>query len=237
MMDKTRSFRSSPYEWRWRHIVIYAGALGWWAGLIGQILWNVLGAVTKWDGELREDTASVSLRECLQGGLTVGWNATNCVDSAQSLATFTLVSGCLSIWWNPCLATKLHGRPGRMVGLSEFYKLQGILALCRLLAWYALGRGKELHLDMSTFNGIHATMLALNMVVGSLRLPMQIFRMLMFLAGLHYISSNGSHRHNSDSQFPRQSRAAARSRAHINAASICPAYAHHAPLDPVQFSR
>ncbi|MCJ1249952.1 hypothetical protein MMC30_007178 [Trapelia coarctata] len=165
MMDKTRSFHSLPYEWRWRHIIVYAGALGWWAGLLGQILWNVLGAVAKRDGELREDTASESLRECLQRGLSVGWNATNCVESAQSLATVTLVSGLLSIWWNPCLATKLHGRPGRMVGLSEFYKLQGIVALSRLSVWYALGRSKDLQLDLSTFNAIHATMVALNLVV------------------------------------------------------------------------
>lgn len=144
---------------------MYTGAFGWWGGLLGQILWNVLGAVAKRDEELREEHVSGSLRECLQRGLNIGWNATNCVDSAQSLATLTLVSGFLSIWWNPCLAAKLHGRPGRMIGLSEFYKLQIILGLSRLLAWYALGRGKESHLDLSTFNAIHATMLALNLVV------------------------------------------------------------------------
>lgn len=52
-----------------------------------------------------------------------------------------------------------------MVGLSEFHKLQGILALSRLLAWYAVREGKGSHLDLSTFNAIHATMLVLNLVV------------------------------------------------------------------------
>ena len=168
MMDKTRSFRSSPYEWKWRHIIVYAGAFGWWVGLLGQIYWNFLGVVAKRGGELREDMASGSLKGCLQRGLSIGWNGTDCVDSAQSLATLTLVSGLLTIWWNPCLASKLHGRPGRMVGLSEFYRLQVILALCRLLAWYALRRGKDLHLDLSAFNGSHGIMLALNITVCSL---------------------------------------------------------------------
>jgi hypothetical protein len=165
MMDKTRHFRSSPYEWKWRHIVVYAGAFGWWAGLLGQILWNVLGAVAKRDGELREDNTSVSLRQCLQSGVSIGWKAIDCVESAESLATFSLISGLFSIWWNPCLASKLHGRPGRMVGLSEFHKLQGILALSRLLAWYAVREGKGSYLDLSIFHAIHATMFVLNLVV------------------------------------------------------------------------
>lgn len=61
---------------------------------------------------------------------------------------------------------------------------------------------------------------------------LQRFRMLMFLAGLCYIVSNGSHRHDPDGQFPRQSRAATGSQAYTR-----PAYFHHASVDPIEFPR
>ncbi|MCJ1395938.1 hypothetical protein MMC18_008824 [Xylographa bjoerkii] len=165
MMDKSRSAQQNQYRWNWRHVVVHAGGFGWLLGLMGQISWNSLGAMTKFEGELQDHTTSVLLQNCIQQTLGLGWNALECTKFVEPLATVSLVLGFVSIWWNPRLSSKINGKLGRLVGLNEFYKLQGILNLTRLLAWYSIGRNHGFRLDSSTTKAVHAIMLVFNLVV------------------------------------------------------------------------
>jgi hypothetical protein len=142
--------------------VLYAGALGWWVGLVGQVLWNALGALEMpLDGPGSVDTTG-SATACIVEGLRTRHVSPGCAEAVSTLATTTMVAGLLSLWWNPCQASKLHGVSGQIVGLTEFYKLQGIVAAARFFAWYML---KNHHLDRSITQATHAIMLVLNLVV------------------------------------------------------------------------
>lgn len=76
-----------------------------------------------------------------------------------------LALGFLTIWWNPCLVSKLRGTTGRMLGLIEYYKLQGILNVTRLLVWYSLGEDRGLVLDSGATKAVHAIMLVFNLII------------------------------------------------------------------------
>ncbi|MCJ1434918.1 hypothetical protein MMC27_004288 [Xylographa pallens] len=160
MMDKSRSAKRSQYTWSWRHIVVHAGGAGWLLGLMGQILWNALSASANVDGDSPDDTVPILLQNWLQQ-----ITGADCTNLAEPLASVSLVLGFLSIWWNPRLSNKMSGQVGRLIGLSEFYKLQGILNLTRLLAWYSIGKDHGLYLDSSTTKAVHAIMLVFNLVV------------------------------------------------------------------------
>ncbi|MCJ1379395.1 hypothetical protein MMC17_002496 [Xylographa soralifera] len=168
MMDQSRDARPSQYGWNWRHIVSHVGGSGWLLGLMGQILWNALGTLANFEGDLRDDTFPTMLQNFIQQTLGLGWNAPKCINLAELLATVSLVLGFLSIWWNPRLSNRISGQMGRLVGLTEFYKLQGILNLTRLLAWYSVGKDHGFHLDSSTTRAVHAIMLVFNIVVSSI---------------------------------------------------------------------
>ncbi|MCJ1319952.1 hypothetical protein MMC15_005288 [Xylographa vitiligo] len=164
-MDRSRGAKRSQYRWNWRHIVAHAGGSGWLLGLMGQVLWNASGASANLEGDSRDDTVSILLQNFLQRTFGLGWNATKWTNLDKPLASVSLVLGVLSIWWNPRLSNKISGQVGRLIGLSEFYKLQGIINLTRLLAWYSIGKDHGFHLDASTTKAIHATMLIFNLVV------------------------------------------------------------------------
>ena len=165
MMDKSRDTKGSQYRWNWRQIVTHAGGSGWLLGLMGQILWNALGASANFEGDSGDDTVPILLQNWLQPIYGLGGNGAKGTNLAEPLASASLVLGFLSIWWNPKLSKKISRQSGRLIGLSEFYKLQGILNLTRLLAWYSIGKDHGFHLDYSTTKAVHAIMLVFNLVV------------------------------------------------------------------------
>ncbi|MCJ1398320.1 hypothetical protein MMC11_001518 [Xylographa trunciseda] len=165
MMDKTRVSKYKEYRGSWRHVVVRAGGLGWLLGLVGQMLWNALGSMAGFEGGPRDNIITVLLRRCIQYTRRAGWDAAELTNFAKTLATVSLFLAFLSIWWNPRLSSKIRGKPGRLIGLSEFYKLQGILNLTRLLAWYSVGKDLGFRLDSSTTKAVHTIMLVFNLVV------------------------------------------------------------------------
>ena len=165
MMDQSRATQRSRYRWDWRTIVAHTGGLGWLLGLIGQLWWNALGALADFEGELRDHSIPIPLQIGLQQTLGVDWTSSKYANRVEPLASVSLVLGVLSIWWNPKLSKKISGQTGRLVGLREFYRLQGILHLTRLLAWYSVGGDHGFHLDSSATKAVHAMMLIFNFVV------------------------------------------------------------------------
>lgn len=159
-LDNTRA-GVLRYRWRRGHAFVYAGAVAWWASLVGQLLWHTLGATAEISiAPSLEDDAG-SLLQCFQQLTRIGRVSSTCSTRAYPIAAVSLLLGLLSIWWNPLQARKLHGVPGRMLGLREFYKLQGIVNVLRILSAYSLGED----LDRNTVKAAHAIMLVVNLVV------------------------------------------------------------------------
>jgi hypothetical protein len=165
LMERSRSRPLARRVWTWKHFVVYAGALAWWLGLAGQVLWNGFGALAvlgEGDSESREGMA---LLRCLLRGVTTGGVDPGCREAVFPFASMSLLLGILALWWNPCQSARLRGSPGRVRGLGEYYRLQAILIGSRILVWFVLGRDRDPKLDASMVRAIHATMLMTNLVV------------------------------------------------------------------------
>ena len=167
MMERTRGTTIMQTRWDWRYIVVYAGALSWWASFIGQMLWDAMGAMATSSDGLGEVNDVCSLMCCLRKGVQEQMVDQSCVEASQPLASLALVLGFLSIWWNPRLSSKLRGPKGRMVGLSDFYKLQFINMGIRSAALYLLQHRTTSPLDQQFAKASHAIMFVFTFAVSS----------------------------------------------------------------------
>ncbi|KAI9758824.1 MAG: hypothetical protein M1835_000527, partial [Candelina submexicana] len=163
MMEKTRgsTSRFDLSRWGWRDAVVLVGALAWWASSVGQVLWNVMGATIRLDdtdGLHAEDT-EVKIRACLDQLLQRLATEKSCVSEITPVARICLLLGMVSIWWNNRLSEKVRGTGGRMVGLSEYYKLQIVVLATRVVAWWALQNAGRIGMSPVALKGAHGFML------------------------------------------------------------------------------
>ncbi|MCJ1358285.1 MAG: hypothetical protein MMC33_008284 [Icmadophila ericetorum] len=158
MMDKSRGGITARDTWSWRLPVVYSGALGWWTSLLGQVLWNVMGALVKPDDGL-QNPSIITLSDCVRNGVQNKCTEPVCVAMGERIASGSLILGLFCIWWNPRLSYKIKGRKGRVVGWAEYYKLQVIILLARLVALYMLGDLGGFQLDQKTTTAGHAVMM------------------------------------------------------------------------------
>ncbi|KAL9108541.1 MAG: hypothetical protein Q9187_008284, partial [Circinaria calcarea] len=165
MMERTRGGVGSQQKVDWRHVVVYLGSIGWWAGLIGGILWDAFGTITVPNDGLRDSDETPSVLRCLQDSLKDGGVGHHCIDTIQPIANWALAISILSFWWNPCLWMKIQGRGGRMVGLSEYYKLHGLLLATRLVVIYTLRDSTGSQLSHQSLKAIHAFMVVFALVM------------------------------------------------------------------------
>ena len=168
-MERTRYVSRRSDGWGWKKMIVLVGALGWWASLAGQVLWNVTGVLAESQGldGLRDTGTTRSIPRCLQQVLQDRRVDQDCVGLAGPYGSLALALGVLSIWWNPLLKEKINGRGGRMVGLSEYYKLQVIVLAAKLVAWFSLGGNAAADLSPSASKGAHAFALAFTMLVST----------------------------------------------------------------------
>ena len=137
---------------------MYIGALGWWASSIGQMLWDAMGALVVSRDGLRDADNANSLMSCLRKGIQEREVEQSCASAYQPLASLALVLAFLSVWWNPCLSPKIRRPNGRMIGLSDYYKLQLINIGARIAALYLLRHSTESPLDQQFLKASHAIM-------------------------------------------------------------------------------
>ena len=168
MTERTRAAppRSSSGS-GWKSLLILVGAIAWWASLIGQIFWNVMGTLPKsqdLDG-LHDLYLSTSLSSCLRQISHDRQIGQGCAELAGPCGNFALILAVLSVWWNPLLKQKAKRRHGRMVGLSEYYKVQLLTLMIKFAAWYGLGDNAGLELTPSAIKGAHAFALAFTTLV------------------------------------------------------------------------
>ena len=167
VMERAKHSRASAESWVWRW---RAAALGWLlqsAAFCGHLAFHGLGVLAVEEPGLRDDTAPPSLRTCFEMGFHHRNVPPGCVDSARPLLSWATMLALLTIWWNPIMGRKAMVR---VRGLEEFYKLQCILLLARLVSWYLFREDSEHDFDVKTAKAIHGVMLAFNVAVHELLL-------------------------------------------------------------------
>ena len=169
MIEDTRNrrakYRGRNY-WTMLDLVTYGGALLWYFALFGLIFWNVMALLPVFTTASIDEAARKTLMQCVRQGLMTRSIDSSCVETASSIASWALLSGLVTVWWNPTMT----GPSVRVGGLGEYYKLQCILTLARVAAWYLVDRKAELDLDDTVVRAVHGISLMLNVIVGYYRL-------------------------------------------------------------------
>ena len=162
MMDRTRDASISRRDvWDWRGPMLALGAISWWSSSALFVLWHVAGATTGAPTYIRHSRSFTSVASrCFQIG-----SGSECVDFISPYVSLALVLAILSSWWNPCISEKLRIQRGRMVGLSEFYRLQFATVFVRVLAWLLLGRSSQMLPGDIEYIGLHAFLGGFNILV------------------------------------------------------------------------
>ncbi|KAJ5408386.1 hypothetical protein N7509_002269 [Penicillium cosmopolitanum] len=144
MMDQTRASKTARQARNrsWQSLLVYAGAIGYWGSVCGQLAWDVLGALTAPSSPTAETDVSmdpsVHLMTCVGQTLDGGRIPVECAYDLAPAAGLALVAGSLSLWWNPRLRMKIEGRSGRFKGLAEYYQVQLIVMVVRCVFWSLL---------------------------------------------------------------------------------------------------
>ncbi|KAJ5083747.1 hypothetical protein N7456_013174 [Penicillium angulare] len=138
MMERSRASKAAQRarEHSWQSLIVYLGALGFWISIIGQLAWNIMGALTVHtstpDLSVDEPVSFVSCTEQIIGTRRI---PQGCASDMAPTAGIALVVGCLSLWWNPQLRMKVLGRTGKFSGLVEYYEVQLIFLVVRGVFW------------------------------------------------------------------------------------------------------
>ncbi|KAK6838183.1 hypothetical protein RU639_000871 [Aspergillus parasiticus] len=142
MMDRSKAGRAARHarKWNWRSLLLYAGAMTYWASVAGQLSWNLVGALAT-DELLRDPDdllTPASIVTCVQQTLETRRMPSYCFVDLSPYAGLSLVAGILSAWYNPKLRFKVEGRAGRFVSLGEYYQVQLIVMVVRCVFWALL---------------------------------------------------------------------------------------------------
>ena len=169
MMQRTREIREQKGlgSWGWRDTLLKAGSLGWWSSLVGQVVWNIMGAMVKPDDEdgLRADETGAGFSTCLQQYTQVGVMTSECTTLAAPIAGLALILGVVSIWWNNRLLEQSRVPGSRMLGLKDYYKLQVVVLMARIGAWICLRDGSEAGFSSPAMKAAHIFMLVFIVIV------------------------------------------------------------------------
>jgi len=173
MMERTRDIKGNKRlrSLGWRDIVVMAGSCGWWSSVAGQAIWNLMGAMVKVEDEegLRSEDIAVTLSTCIHQCLRYGAVDLGCAVSAAPIAGLALLVGAISMWWNNRLKEKIRGSGYRMVGLSDYYKLQLVVLVVRICSWAYLQHGAVAGLSVAALRAAHLFMLAFLAIVSILK--------------------------------------------------------------------
>lgn len=128
--------------------------------IAGQVAWDGLTLLSYGQGYgelIDEDVASGST--CLDEAMRGFALPPDCTTLGNLVAPYALLLGILSFWWNPKLQEKLNRTGGRIVGKSEYYKLQAIFLVARCLAWVYLVELPGQEAASQATKGVHGALL------------------------------------------------------------------------------
>lgn len=136
IMDRTREFKANQRarERGWQSSLVYLGSLCYWLSIGGQLVWDFTCAVTLAPFVVALNPSSPALSALMRLTVQVTELQSSLIDPS-SVARTALIMGCLSIWWNPKLRMKVVGSHGRLANLAEYYEIQLIFMLIRVIFW------------------------------------------------------------------------------------------------------
>lgn len=174
MMERTRAERVAGRSRRqnWRSWVVFVGAIAYWISIIGQITWDIMGALDISGPEPLQDPdvslSVASVLSCIFHTLRTRCVPSHCAVDFAPLAGLSLLTGFLSLWWNPQLQTKIEGRHGWLVGLGDYYKVQLIVLVVRGIFWGVLRDPSSSGLQENLLPALHLFMIIFTCLVSIL---------------------------------------------------------------------
>lgn len=172
-MDQSRASKAArrTRERSWQSMLVYAGALGYWTSVLGQLVWDVasiLTATSSVDDISMSSDAPTSFMSCVIQTFELHRIPQECALDLSPPAGTALVVGFLSIWWNPKLRMKIDGRSGRFKGLGEYYQIQLIALVVRCVFWALLKDPLASGLEENLPPALHMVMLTFTAIVSIL---------------------------------------------------------------------
>ncbi|KAI9733252.1 MAG: hypothetical protein M1834_003336 [Cirrosporium novae-zelandiae] len=169
MMEASRDAarrRRTPGPWNWQSIAVFLGWLLWTGSLVQELLWHGLSALSNGEEIWCENgDCTLSASQCIRELLSHQQLPPKCIQKTASFSDYSLYAGLLSIWWHPCLQPKIDGRPGRIVGSGEYYKLQLIGMGIRYISTSALQGGVGEALTLAAVKGAHILSIILVLLI------------------------------------------------------------------------
>lgn len=171
MMDRSKAGRAARQArtWNWRNLLVFAGAIGYWISIVGQLSWNLWSALgTEEDDGMRDPDYMVTphtMASCVIQTLQTHQVPSSCSADLAPYAGLSLVAGILALWYNPKLRLKVEGRGGRFVGLGEYYKVQLIVMVVRCAFWAVLRDPVSSGLEPKLPLALHSFMILFTVLV------------------------------------------------------------------------
>ena len=166
-MQQTKGAGGRHQVWGWKLAAVAVGGIAWHLSLLGQFSWHLLNAATTCHVEdgLQDAETTVSFINCLRQNLQNSHVPSTCSQVYSSGAGYMLYLGLVSVWWNPRLDKIVNPRPDRIIGMSEYYKLQIIFLVVRFAGWGVLVWNLSSDSDTQTAKGVHTFLLVFIILV------------------------------------------------------------------------
>ena len=169
-MERSRGGYVPRNESGWKGLLVFLCGVAWFLSIIGQLAWDGTSLLLSKPeyGELIDEDAAVSSSDCLNQLIRGVAISPGCSFLIGPVAPIALFLGVMSLWWNPRFQERLRKPGGRIVGMTEYYKLQAILLFARCLTWIYINGLPSQELDSQTTKGIHAGLLVFTILVSCL---------------------------------------------------------------------
>lgn len=169
MLDRSREARATRQarNRNWRSLLVFAGAIGFWGSVVGQLVWHLVCALETRES-LQENVASSVLPEplalCVNQAGKILHLPRNCAVDLAPYAGLSIAAGLCSFWWNPKLRLRVSGRRGRFVNLGEYYQIQLIIMVARCVSWAVL-KDPSNGLRPDLLRALHSVMIPFMIIV------------------------------------------------------------------------
>ena len=167
MIERTRGGSRPTKTSGWKGLAVFCGGTAWVLSVAGQVAWDGLALLSYNvdNGELLDESAASTRSECLHQVMRGLTTPKSCTALLEPVARIALLLAVLSLWWNPCLQERLTKIGGKIVGASEYYKLQAMLLVARCVAWVYISEAPAQQLNDQTTKAIHSGLLFFGVLV------------------------------------------------------------------------
>ena len=135
LMDRSRT-KKSVDRLSFSGVVSLAGKWLWYLGLLGQIFWNIMALVA-----VAQHDNPNAMANILRPPLTSFLGKCIQISTSRTWARAGLWCSVCSIWWNPMFKQMNSGFMKHIRGFGDWYKLQFLLVVIRVLFYYIMGTG------------------------------------------------------------------------------------------------